>query len=120
MLLLIAILLLIFVLSPLVGIIVVVVALFLELGEIAFWRRWMRNRRIQTGTEAMPGELAEVVEPVGADHGTVRLRGENWTARSPEPIAIGERVRIAAVDGLTLSVERATAAGTVGSTEKGP
>ncbi len=105
MLLLLAILLLIFVLSPAAGIIVVVVALFLELGEIAFWRKWMRNRRVQTGSEAMPGGLAEVVEPVGPRAGTVRLRGENWHARAAEAIPAGERVRIAAVEGLTLTVE---------------
>ncbi len=114
MLILIAVLLLIFVLSPTVGIIVVVVALFLEIGELAFWRKWMRDRRAQTGSEAMPGELAEVVEPVGTDRGTVRLRGESWTARSREPIAVGEQVRVAGVDGLTLSVEP------VPGTEKGP
>jgi membrane-bound serine protease (ClpP class) len=121
MLLLIAILLLVFVLSPAAGIVVVVLALVLELGEIAFWRKWMRNRRVQTGSEAMPGEIAEVVEPVTAEAGTVRIRGENWHARSRAPIGVGERVRIASVEGLTLSVE--PAAGTekaVAGTEKGP
>ncbi len=127
MLLFIAILLLIFVLSPTVGIIVVVVALLLELGEIAFWLKWMRNRRAQTGSEAMPGEIADVLEPVSAETGTVRLRGENWNARSRSKIGVGERVRVASVDGLTLSVESAPetepapeTAAAVPATEKGP
>jgi membrane-bound serine protease (ClpP class) len=120
MLLLIAVLLLIFVLSPGVGIILVAVALFLEIGELAFWRKWMRDRRAQTGSEAMPGELAEVVEPVGTDHGTVRLRGENWRARSAGPIAVGERVRVLGVEGLTLRVESLAEAGALPGTEKGP
>ena len=120
MLLLIAVLLLIFVLSPGAGIVVVAVALFLEIGELAFWRKWMRDRRAQTGSEAMPGELAEVVEPVGADHGTVRLRGESWRARSTRPISVGERVRVARVEGLTLTVEPVAGAERVPGTEKGP
>ncbi len=120
MLLLIAVLLLIFVLSPGVGIVVVAVALFLEIGELAFWRKWMRDRRAETGSEAMPGELAEVLEPVSGDHGTVRLRGESWRARSTRPIAVGERVRVVEVEGLTLGVEP-LADGEGGSgTEKGP
>lgn len=121
MLLLIALLLLVFVLSPVLGIIVVAVALLLELGEIAFWRRWMRDRRVQTGSEAMPGEFAEVLAPVTGDAGTVRLRGENWNARSRASIGVGEQVRVASVDGLTLSVEPVTGTGeSVPGTEKGP
>jgi membrane protein implicated in regulation of membrane protease activity len=120
MLLLIAVLLLVFVLSPAVGIVVVAIALFLEIGELAFWRKWMRDRRAQTGSEAMPGELAEVVEPVGNDRGTVRLRGESWRARSPRPIAAGERVRVAQVEGLTLTVEPVAGAEAIPGTEKGP
>ena len=120
MLLLIAVLLLVFVLSPTVGIILVVIALFLEIGELAFWRKWMRDRRAQTGSEAMPGELADVVEPVDSDHGTVRLRGESWRARSPHPIGVGQKVRVARVDGLTLSVEPLPQAEIAPGTEKGP
>ncbi len=120
MLLLIAVLLLVFVLSPVAGIVVVALALFLEIGELAFWRKWMRDRRAQTGSEAMPGELAEVVEPVDADRGTVRLRGESWRARSRRPIGVGEQVRIAEVDGLTLSVEALPQAEAAPGTEKGP
>ena len=120
MLLLIAVLLLVFVLSPTVGIIVVAVALFLEIGELAFWRKWMRDRRAETGSEAMPGELAEVIEPVGSDRGTVRLRGESWRARSRQPIGVGQKVRVARVEGLTLSVEPLPQAEVTAGTEKGP
>ncbi len=120
MLLLIAVLLLVFVLSPTVGIIVVAVALFLEIGELAFWRKWMRDRRAETGSEAMPGELAEVIEPVGSDRGTVRLRGESWRARSRQPIGVGQKVRVARVEGLTLSVEPLPQAEVASGTEKGP
>ena len=117
---LIAVLLLVFVLSPVAGIVVVAIALFLEIGELAFWRKWMRGRCAQTGSEAMPGEVAEVIEPVGADRGTVRLRGESWRARSRQPIAVGEQVRVAEVEGLTLSVEPLPQAEIAPGTEKGP
>jgi membrane-bound serine protease (ClpP class) len=34
----------------------------------------------------------------------VRLHGELWAARSPEPLPVGTRARVVAVDGLTLEV----------------
>jgi membrane-bound serine protease (ClpP class) len=49
------------------------------------------------------GETAEVIQPCDPE-GKVRLRGELWAARSPQPLAAGERARVVAVDGLTLEV----------------
>jgi membrane-bound serine protease (ClpP class) len=40
------------------------------------------------------------------DPGWVSVRGELWRARSETPLHAGERVRIRAVEGLTLVVER--------------
>jgi membrane-bound serine protease (ClpP class) len=75
-----------------------VCAAFIEVGEVFFWIRFLRRYRVTTGVEGMVGEAAEVIGP-----GRVRLRGEIWSARGPgEP---GQRVRVAAVDGLTLVVE---------------
>ena len=87
------------------NVIVVCVAALVEAGEVAFWLRFLRRYRVQTGAEAMVGEPGEVIEPIAAGAGRVRVRGEIWTARSNAALERGERVRVSAVDGLTLEVE---------------
>jgi membrane protein implicated in regulation of membrane protease activity len=105
-LLVVALFLLLFVLSPGVGIAVVAAALVFELAELAFWRRFLHRYRIRSGPETMVGDRAEVVEPL-APEGAVRYRGEIWRARFRDGSADqGEAVRITAVEGLTLTVER--------------
>ena len=46
------------------------------------------------------------MEGVVRGDGQVFVRGELWRARSPERLRPGERVRVAALDGLTLDVHR--------------
>jgi len=87
------------------NVVVVCVAALVELGEVAFWLRFLRRYRVQTGAEAMVGEGGEVIEPFAAGTGRVRVRGEIWTARSDAALERGQRVRVGAVDGLTLEVE---------------
>ncbi len=105
MLLVIAILLLLFVFSPALGLVVVGIALVFEVGELVFWRRFLRRYRIRSGPETMMGEGAVVVEPLDPE-GRVRMRGELWKARlrggTAQP---GEPVRVTAVNGLELEVE---------------
>jgi membrane-bound serine protease (ClpP class) len=103
MLLAIAILLTVFVLSPPIGIAVIVLAGVVEVGEVLFWRRFLRRYRVSTGAEALTGERVEVVEACDPS-GRVRLRGELWKARASKPLAVGEAARITAVDGLTLEI----------------
>ena len=43
-----------------------------------------------------------------APEGRVRFQGEIWKARASDPVSEGDSVRITAVHGLTLDVERAT------------
>ena len=106
MLLVIALFLLLFVLSPTVGLVVVAAALVFEVAELAFWRRFLRRYRIRSGPETMVGDTATVEQPLGPE-GTVRFRGEIWRARLRSgSAAVGDRVRIAGVDGLTLEVEK--------------
>ena len=106
MLIVIAILLLLFVLSPVVGAIVVAAAIVFEGAELVFWRRVLARYRIGAGPETMVGETAVVVERC-EPAGTVRVRGEIWKARCEAGAAPGDAVRILAVDGLTLAVEPA-------------
>jgi membrane-bound serine protease (ClpP class) len=65
-----------------------------------------RNERVRTGTEEMIGSSAEArsaIDPVGR----VWLGGTIWSARlatGADPVRLGGRVTVEAVDGLTLVV----------------
>jgi membrane-bound serine protease (ClpP class) len=86
------------------SVVVVCVAALVEVGEVAFWLRFLRRYRVQTGAEGMVGERGEVIEGFAGGAGRVRVRGEIWTARSEGALEPGERVRVIEVDGLTLEV----------------
>ncbi len=65
-----------------------------------------RKSKIVSGREQMlgiEGVVTSVVE--GATY--AELRGESWRVRSKEPLSPGDRVRVVAMDGLTLQVTRA-------------
>jgi membrane-bound serine protease (ClpP class) len=63
-----------------------------------------------TGSQGMIGEAARVVRPFDAqgDKGTVLVHGEYWDAYGAPGASPGESLRVAAVEGLTLRVERRT------------
>lgn len=82
-------------------IVAVVVAAMIEVGEVFLWIRFLRRYRVTTGVEGMVGERGEVIDPSGR----VRVHGEIWTARHTAAVERGDRVRVSAVDGLTLEVE---------------
>jgi membrane protein implicated in regulation of membrane protease activity len=86
------------------NVVVVCVAALVEVAEVAFWLRFLRRYRVQTGAEAMVGAAGEVIEPFAAGAGRVRVRGEIWTARSDAELELGQRVQVREVDGLTLVV----------------
>ncbi len=75
--------------------------------------RARRNKSLM-GAGAMVGALGRVqvsLTPAGLLYaGQVFVRGELWEARAAEPIPAGAPVRVLAVEGLTLVVERAPAA----------
>jgi membrane-bound ClpP family serine protease len=87
------------------GIIAIFVGIVVEVGEQAFWFRYQAKRRVRTGVEGHVGERAEVVRACDPE-GRVRFRGEVWRARSAQPAAVGETVRVLDTEGLTLVVER--------------
>jgi membrane-bound serine protease (ClpP class) len=65
-----------------------------------------RNETVRTGTEEMVGAAAEARSAIDPD-GRVWLGGTLWSARlaaDAGPIRLGDRVRVEAVDGLTLVV----------------
>ncbi|HEX9984195.1 MAG TPA: nodulation protein NfeD [Thermoanaerobaculia bacterium] len=64
-----------------------------------------RKHRVSTGTEGMIGEIG-VARTAIDGAGKVFVHGELWNARSRDSIEPGARVRVAAVDGLHVVVER--------------
>lgn len=64
-----------------------------------------RRLRVKTGVQSMIGQQAEVRQAL-APKGMVFVDGELWEAVADGPVAAGERVRVLAVDGLTLHVAR--------------
>lgn len=65
-----------------------------------------RNESVRTGTEEMVGAVAEARSSIGPE-GRVWLEGTIWSARlaaGASPVGPGDKVRVEAVDGLTLVV----------------
>jgi membrane protein implicated in regulation of membrane protease activity len=62
---------------------------------------------IRTGTAALVGAKAVVVDTVDADSGRVRIGGEVWSARAffdDQVIEAGKRVEVAKIEGATALV----------------
>ena len=66
--------------------------------------------QIRTGTAALVGERATVIDKVDADGGTVKLKGEVWTARAydeDDVMEAGTRVHVMKIEGATALVSEA-------------
>ena len=95
----------VFLLPPGWAIAAVTLGIVVEVAEVAFWIRFLRRYRIATGKEALIGASAQVIEACDP-RGRVRFRGEIWHAECGSRAAVGDRVRVTGVHGLTLRVER--------------
>ena len=62
-----------------------------------------RRRGVVSGAEQLIGATGRALSGFPGE-GAVHLRGETWTARSDQPIAPGQAVRVVGRDGLTLIV----------------
>ncbi len=84
------------------------VAILLGLIVVVVGRKVVEAQRRPplTGNESLVGRFARTRTPIDGE-GKVFIHGEYWDARSAEPIDEGERVKVVAVDGLMLQVERA-------------
>jgi len=63
-----------------------------------------RRRPPMTGHSGLIGKIGVVktaLDPIGR----IQVHGELWAARCQTPVAVGQTVRVTAVDGLTLEVE---------------
>ena len=89
-----------------VAFLLVSIALLAALRPIALRHR-KQAPSLRTGTAALVGRSATVVEAVGADEGCIRLDGEIWTARpydEDQVFAAGTRVQVLEIRGATALV----------------
>ena len=86
-----------------------VVSIGLVLGVRPIARRHRRTPpEIRTGTDALVGREAEVLDRVDGRTGRVKLAGEVWSARAIDDqrtIEAGESVRVIRIDGATVLVD---------------
>ena len=66
-----------------------------------------RRRPVVSGREDMIG-AAGTVEIMQGDEGWAQVHGERWRIVSSAPLQPGDRIRVAGIDGLTLTVTRST------------
>ena len=88
--------------KPLVGILAVTSSSLLMMFLI--WLRRLHTMPVLGGPEEMLNSLATVVSWEDRE-GRVRMRGTTWAARSNQAFSRGQKVRITAVEGLTVEVE---------------
>ncbi len=65
----------------------------------------VRREKTDTGKEGLIGKQAKARSEINLT-GLVFIHGENWTARSNEPVHKGEKVTIVGIEGLTLIVRK--------------
>ena len=88
------------VLIPAVGI---VSTFFAVVAGLAFKAQTAGTR---TGRSGLIGEIAIVKQTIDPE-GKVFVHGELWKARADAVLAVGQTVRVVAVEGLTMTVEAA-------------
>lgn len=75
--------------------IVVVVLVYLRIA----------NKKVTTGTESMIGEIGEIIDWADGK-GRVLIQGEPWKAQGDGTFQKGDTVKIMAVNGLVLHIEK--------------
>jgi len=67
------------------------------------------GRGVPSRTESLVGRHGEVTHDINPTIGTGRINvgGEDWAARSADPLPVGTRIRVVAADGIVLEVTRA-------------
>ena len=75
-------------------------------------KKYYNNKRTKTNVDSLIGEQCKVTEAIDNFNGTgtVLLNGLEWTARSKDETVIeaGVRVKVCAVDGVKVIVEKVT------------
>lgn len=86
----------------LVGLLSVVTSSLLMMFLI--WLRRLHSMPVLAGAEELVDSIATVISWKD-DAGRVRMKGTSWAARSDMVLSRGQKVRVTAVDGLTVDVE---------------
>ncbi len=89
-----------------------VVFIVISAASVAFLRPVARGHlrtpaRLRTGTAALVGQPATVLERVDAEGGSVKLAGEVWSARAfdeDRAFEPGQRVEVLKIEGATALV----------------
>ena len=67
----------------------------------------IQTKKVATGSEGLIGEIGEVIVEISPGKvGKISAHGEIWNAKSDEAIEKGEKIKIVAVDGMTVKVEK--------------
>lgn len=106
MLFLIALALAIFVLPSPWGIVAVVVAAVLDLGETGLFLWWSKRRQPTVGVGTLVGKVGVAVADLWPE-GQVKIDGEIWRARCEGGCDAGTEVVVRSIEGLTLVVDPA-------------
>ena len=89
-----------------------VVSLLLLFFTRPFAKKFYNSKRTKTNVDSVIGEQCKVTETIDNFNGTgtVLLNGLEWTARSKDETVIeaGVRVKVCAVDGVKVIVEKVT------------
>ncbi|MEJ2871599.1 NfeD family protein [Actinomycetospora sp. OC33-EN08] len=93
-------------LGPDIAVFGVLSAVLVLLLRPAVNRRLRVHDPVNTGTRALLGAEGEVVEPIAADTGTVRINGALWSARAlhDDDLAAGTSVVVVEISGATAVV----------------
>ena len=93
-------------------IVFLVVSLLLLFFTRPIAKKFYNNKRTKTNVESVIGEQCKVTDTIDNFNGTgtVLLNGLEWTARSKDEAVIetGTRVKVSAVDGVKVIVEKVT------------
>lgn len=88
-------------LALIVGLALASAAILIAIGNLA--ARSLR-RPVVSGSEQMLGALGRVERATDDGDWWIAVHGEHWRARSAQALAPGDGVRVAGIDGLTLTV----------------
>jgi membrane-bound serine protease (ClpP class) len=64
------------------------------------------RRPVVSGSEEMIGSIGEMLEDLeGGNEGWAQVHGETWRVRCPQPLRLGQKIRVVRMHGLNLEVE---------------
>ena len=84
---------------------IIVIWLFLVSVGLAYAVISIKREKPTTGSEGLLENMGKVIETGNNDY-RISIHGEIWKAESTVKLAVGDRVQVTAINGLTLQVEK--------------